>query len=101
VVSAGSTVYFTLTGNVAPGSNNSWTVTATLNGDSAYPSLNQGALYASYIPSPNMPLLASTTAPGIAASKFIWSPNSTSTAATTDNAWTNGYGIPGLPSTGL
>ncbi len=32
---------------------------------------------------------------------FIWSPNSTTTSQFGDVDWTNGYGIPGLPSGGL
>jgi peptidoglycan hydrolase-like protein with peptidoglycan-binding domain len=30
---------------------------------------------------------------------FVWSPNTTSTAATTTNDWLNGYQLPGLPTT--
>jgi hypothetical protein len=32
-------------------------------------------------------------------SNFVWSPNTTTTAATTTNDWLSGYLIPGLPST--
>lgn len=32
---------------------------------------------------------------------FIWSPNSTTTSTFATNDWTNGYGVPGLPGTGL
>jgi hypothetical protein len=38
----------------------------------------------------------------MAASNFVWTPNATTTAATTTgNDWTNGYGVSGLPSGGL
>ncbi|MDP3710303.1 MAG: peptidoglycan-binding protein [bacterium] len=32
---------------------------------------------------------------------FIWSPNTTTTVATTTNDWINGYLLPGLPTTGM
>lgn len=32
---------------------------------------------------------------------FIWSPNTTTTAATTTNDWANGFRLPGLPSTNM
>lgn len=89
-IGAGGTYYFTLTGNVAPsGSANNWSINALLLGDSAYPTglptgFNMGQ--------------AATIA---GTSNFVWSPNATSTATVNSVDWTNGYGVAGLPSTGL
>lgn len=89
-VGAATTMYFTLTGDVTQtGNNNTGTVFATLKGDAAYPV---------GIPSGNMAQAATISTSG---SNFIWSPNATTTATATTNDWTNGYGVAGLPSTGL
>ena len=37
---------------------------------------------------------------GAAEHDFIWSPNATTTSATTTADWTNGYFVSGLPSGG-
>jgi len=42
------------------------------------------------------PLGLGTTSPS---SNFVWSPDTTTTSATTTNDWLNGYLLPGLPST--
>ncbi len=84
-VSAGQTVYFKLSGSVA-GATSGASVTTKLVGDSAYPSLPG--------------FMAQVGSLG--SSKFIWSPNATTTANITgDNDWTNGYGVQGLPASGL
>jgi hypothetical protein len=86
-VPAGATYYFEVRGTVA-GSGTSYSVTTTLNGDSSYPSL-----------STSMSSVATVDAGSVRS--FIWSPNSTTTAAVANNDWTNGYGLMGLPASGL
>ena len=89
-IGAGSTVYFTVTGNVTPVSSpTNWTAAVTLLGDTAYPSLSTAMGQATAV--------TGNTNGG----NFTWSPNATGTAATTDLDWTNGFGVSGLPSTGL
>ncbi len=63
-------------------------VTTKVLGDSAYPTF--GTL-----------MSAAATVDGDASDNFIWSPNATTTAVALSNDWTNGYGVPGLPSAGL
>ena len=84
-VPAGSTYYFELRATVA-GVQTGSSVSTTLLGDSAYPSL------------PVSTYVSNSTITG---AKFIWSPNATTTAVANDNDWTNGYSLPGLPSGGL
>jgi hypothetical protein len=76
------TEYFALVGDVAVNTaNGSWTISATLLGDATADQLKvPGSL------SPN---------------NFVWSGNATSTAQVTDYDWANGFGVAGLPSTGL
>ncbi len=80
-VPANSTRYFELRGSVS-GTQSGSSVVTTMSADTSaatgtVTSLNSG-------------------------SNFIWSPNSTTTAALTgDNDWTNGYGLPGFPTSGL
>lgn len=96
-IPAGETRYFevysTITGDATGAA-----VTTRLLGNSAFPAIaNVGATV--------NPLLsaASTVFTNTANSgRFIWSPNSTTTSAIrTDQDWTNGYGVPGLPAGGL
>jgi hypothetical protein len=86
-VPAGSTYYFEVRGTVA-GSGTSYSVTTTLNGDNAYPSLSAS-------------MASVATVDAGSARSFIWSPNSTTTAAVANDDWTNGYGLMGLPASGL
>lgn len=82
-VPAGSTYYFELKGSIA-GNTSGASVVTTLSGDS------------SASPATGVTPFASVSG------NFIWSPNATTTAATsTGNDWTNGYGVAGLPSGGL
>jgi hypothetical protein len=60
-------------------------------GDSAYPAVIGSAGAYNVATSSNL----------TAASKFIWAGNSTSTSATADVDWSNGYSLPGLPSSGI
>ncbi len=85
-VPAGTTYYFELRGTVA-GVQTGSSVSTTLLGDSAYPSLAN---------------LMGTSAQVVSASgNLVWSPNATSTSVAASNDWTNGYGVVGLPSSGL
>lgn len=90
-VPAGETRYFEVRGTVT-GATSGASITTTLAGDSAFPSTSAGVTA--------NPLLVAASA-GTATTDFIWSPNSTTTASRTDQDWTNGYGITGLPSGGL
>ncbi len=87
-VSAGSTVYFELRGSVS-GVTTGSSVVATLQGDSAY----QTNLTSGYN--------VSTSSAATSTSNFVWSGNATSTASFYDVDWSNGYGLPGLSSSGL
>jgi len=85
-IPAGQTYYFKVVGDVtqvAGTTGSAGTVTTKISGDSAYPSLP--GLMAAYV----------TTL-----GNFVWSPLSTTTAATANLDWTNGYQITGLPSGG-
>lgn len=81
VIPAGATYYFELRASVAPTSPIP-TIVTKLKGDATYSGVGQWA---------GQKELGS----------FAWSPNSTSTSSYTDNDWTNGYGISGLPATGI
>ncbi len=91
-IPAGSTYYFELKGTVA-GTGTAYSVNTTLSGDSAYPALasawTQGGTGL-------MDLSGNLTG-----GSLIWSPNATTTSAALHDDWTNGYGVPGLPSSGL
>jgi hypothetical protein len=86
-VPAGESRWFEVRGTVT-GSASGAAITTTVEGDAAYPSLATLMSKAGTID-------ADTN------DDFIWSPNSTSTSAFSSNDWTNGYGIPGLPASGL
>ena len=85
-IPAGQTYYFKVVGDVAQvagTTGSAGTVTTKISGDAAYPAL--AALMGQY-------------ATGLG--NFVWSPLSTTTAATANLDWTNGYQITGLPSGG-
>jgi len=86
-VPAGSTYYFKVTGDIVftSGTSPSGWVRTYVDGDTAYTGLSTQM----------------GTVAGVASSKLIWSPNATTSAATTTNDWTNGYYVGGLPSTGM
>ena len=88
-VPAGGTRYFEIRGTVS-GATSGASVTTKLLGSSAFPSTSAGV-------SAN-PLLA---AGNVSTSEMVWSPNSTTTATRSDQDWTSGFGINGLPSGGL
>ena len=86
-VPTGSTYYFEVRGTIA-NSDGSDSITTTLEGDAAY-----GALFNLMSTSTGMDLDTNDD--------FIWSPNATGTSDIAGTDWTNGYSVPGLPSTGL
>jgi hypothetical protein len=90
-ISAGSTLYFELRGSVSGNASAAAAIT-TLSGDSAYPTTIDGTHGYFVATSTN---LTNTT------NNFVWSGNATSTSATSDVDWSNGYGLPGFPSSGL
>lgn len=91
-VPAGATYYFEVVGTVAS-TQTGTSVSTTLNGDAAYiVAAHLGSIY------------MSTTTGALADDNddFVWSDNATTTTnITTDNQWTNGYGVEGLPSGGF
>ena len=87
-VSAGATMYFELKASVSGVTTGSSVVTTVL-GDSAYPTqLTSGYNVA-------------TSSALTTAHNFVWSGNATSTSATADVDWSNGYGLPGFSASGL
>jgi len=91
-VPAGATYYFELTGAVT-GVDTGDSIVTTLSGDSsALTGLTSGY---------NVGTTTSTGEVGATAANFVWSGNSSTTAARADVDWSNGFNIPGLPSGGL
>jgi hypothetical protein len=88
-IPAGSTYYFEVRGTVA-GVASGYSLTTTVEGDSAYASLASGVM---------MGLEATIEADSN--DDFIWSPNATTTSGVAHIDWANGYQISGLPSSGL
>lgn len=86
VIPAGAIYYFKLVGTVAGVSSGAGVVT-TLLGDNTYPAPGSATM---------------RTYDAVALSNnFVWSPNTTGLSSTSSSDWTNGYTVPGLPSTGL
>lgn len=82
-VPAGQTYYFELRGAIAGNTSGASVVTTLVGDSSASPATG-------------------TTDFASVSGNFVWSPNATTTAATsTGNDWTNGYGVAGLPSSGI
>jgi peptidoglycan hydrolase-like protein with peptidoglycan-binding domain len=110
-VPAGLTYYFELRGDITnPGSGTGNSIQVSLLGDDARPVRITGSNAA---PTGNSAFHDSArgflgTAAGVAAQSanndFVWSPMSTSTVltrATSTTDWTNGFLVPGLPSTNM
>lgn len=87
------TNYFELRGSVA-GVTTGSSVVAKLLGDAAYPTTG-------LIADGENDFVASTTPLVANSHNFIWSGNATSTAPITANDWSNGFGISGLPASGI
>ena len=96
-VSAGSTRWFEVRGTVT-GTATTYSVTATLKGDSSYPAV--GACITSSL-TPCMLTASGVDATTGGAGQFIWSPNATTSVTVNGNDWTNGFGVNGLPQNGL
>ena len=88
-VPAGTTRYFELRGTIASATTGD-TITVSLAGDAAYFARTSARFMET----------ANTVNAQSANNDFIWSPNTTSTP-TTSVDWTNGYELPGLPSTNM
>lgn len=88
-IGAGQTMYFTLVGDVSVSGQSTWSVNTTIQGDSSYPSLGANSF------------MGQTGTTSLSSANFVWSPNATTTSGINANDWTNGYGITGLPSTGI
>ena len=91
----GSTYYFKVVADVTLTSGSgtfSGFVTTKLLGDTAFP-----------VPGATLMLTETTLDALTSYDSFVWSPNSTTTsaAAGVNLDWTNGYGVSGLPSSGL
>ncbi len=97
-VPAGGTRWFEVRGSVTTVTGSS--IVTTLLGDSAYlPLFNNSVSNATTFMATNTP--SGTWGTAYANGLFVWSPNSTTTSALTDVDWTNGFGVQGLPSSGL
>ncbi len=96
-----TTYYFEVRGTVV-GSGTTYSVTATLGGDAAYPSISSNIIpiYMGPMNVAGLTNMATTVDTGTNNS-FLWSPNSTTTSLTTGQDWTNAFGLPGLPSSGI
>jgi hypothetical protein len=91
-IPAGQTRYFSVRGSVA-GVISGSSITTTLRGGSSFVTCTSPSA-ATTNP------LCTATAAGLT-NDFVWSPNSTTTAVSTDLDWTGGYGVTGLPQNGL
>ncbi len=90
VVPAGTTRYFEVRATTISGLTTGSSVTTSLLGDSSYPSL--AAL---------MGTVSGVEDGATTVDNFIWSPNATTTSSSSHVDWTNGYNVPGLPSSGI
>ena len=89
-IAAGATMYFKVVATIT-GVGSGDSLTTTLRGDGAYPSL--ATLMANYV---------NVEAAATASNNFIWSPRATTTTTSiNDNDWINGYNVPTLPSGGI
>ena len=84
-VSAGTTLYFSVVGTVAPSTSaNNWVISVRVLGDTARSS------------SPTGYNVNTLNALNTQSNHFLWSDNATGTAIVTDIDWANGYAVPGL-----
>lgn len=91
-IPAGTTYFFELTASVT-GVDSGDSLVTTLSGDSAaITGTNTGY---------NVGTTTATGEVGEVAANFVWSGNSSTTAARVDPDWSNGFNVPGLPSGGL
>ena len=98
-VSAGTTLYFSVNGTVAPtASANNWTVGVTVLGDTS--STTDPAGY-NATTTPGRTSYVAGVATSTTGYNFLWSDNATGTATGNSIDWSNGYYVPGLPSSGF
>ena len=93
-IPASTTYYFKLRASTVSASATTYSVTTTLSGDSAYV-----PLIATYVAGGTGLMATSTWA--AASANVVWSPNATTTSLSGHLDWASGYGLPGLPSSGL
>ncbi len=100
-VSAGETRYFELRASVA-GVDTGDSIVTTLNGDATYP-VETLTWNATANTNTDQYMETVTQVNSAVDNDFIWAPFGTTTDAgmTTHRDWTNGYGVNGLPSSGL
>ena len=91
-VPSGTTRYFELRATVT-GVDTGDSIVTTLLGDAAYPT-NITLGY-------NVSTSTAATSTNEGNFNFVWSGNSTTTSSHLDTDWSNGFGLPGLPSGGL
>lgn len=94
-IPAGTTYYFELRGTVT-GTGTAYSVNTTLLGDSVHttgfvPSYTAGGTG----------LMATSSSYVLSVNNLVWSPNSTTTGSAVNTDWSNGFGVLGLPSSGL
>jgi len=99
-VPAGETRYFEVRATVA-GNGTSYSVTTSLLGDTAYPSLASTFTTSSFTETASTTDAAGGGGAGNAGARFMWATNATTTTGFTGNNWTNGFGLQGLPSSGI
>lgn len=92
-VPAGQSRYFKLVANVTRTTTGDSFSAALIGDDSFFPTLTTPG--GSGIANGSL----SNAAQVASSSRFVWSPNTTTTSATTTNDWLNGYLLPGLPTT--
>ncbi|MDZ4240808.1 MAG: hypothetical protein U1D31_01630 [Patescibacteria group bacterium] len=93
-IPAGATYYFRVLGTITfANSPTAASVVTNIQGDAAYPLMYEATTFQ---------LASSTNAVAFGTDDdFIWSPNSTTTNDTDENAWTNGYYVPGLGASSM
>ena len=95
-VPAGQSRYFKLVGNVAKSTTGDSFSVALVGDASFFPTLTTFSGGGSSVIHGDTLAIANLVA---SSSFFVWSPNTTTTSATTTNDWLNGYILPGLPTT--
>ncbi len=98
-IPGGQTYYFELRGTVTGGIGgaSAYSVNTTLAGSSSYSTGFTPGTYSAG----GTALMATSSAFFLGANNFVWSPNATTSTPATYADWTNGFGVQGLPSSGL
>jgi hypothetical protein len=93
-IPAGATYYFKLYASTVAAGAATYSITTTLSGDSAYI-----PLIGTYVAG-GVGLMATSTF-ALTQANVVWSPNATTTSLANHQDWASGYGVLGLPSSGL